>query len=126
MKRVLFAVFFLSIVIAGCITAIYWESKLIGEMITLTDRMEEQYNQGNEEEALRLSRQLETDFPKKTEIFYMFLHHNVLTELEETIVTLPAYLESGDTHEFLAQLNRCRLLLKKQIDMETPTWQNIF
>lgn len=126
MKRVLFAVFFLIAVVIGCITAFHLETKLIGEMITLTDRIETAYTDGNTQEALRLAKELEQQFPQKTDVFFLFLHHNVLTEIEETIVTLPAYLESGETHEFLAQLNRCRLLLQKQIEMETPSWQNIF
>lgn len=126
MKRVLFAVFFLAAVIAGCIAAIHLETKLIGEMIDLTDRIEAAYTEGNTEETLQLAQELERQFPQKTKLFFLFLHHNVLTEIEEAIVTLPAYLKSGDSHEFLAQLNRCRLLLQKQIEMETPTWQNVF
>ena len=125
MKRVLFAVFFLSAIGIGCLLAIHTESRHLQEMIGITYRMETEYKNGNSEEALRLAAELEREFPKKTQTFHLFLHHNVLNEIEENIVTLAAYLESGDGHEFLAQVNRCRLLLQKQLETEYPNWKNI-
>ncbi len=126
MKRVLFAVVFLSAIIIGCIVAIRTESKQLREMIAMTYQMEENLKNGNTHEALRLARQLEQEFPQRTKTFHLFLHHNVLNEIEENIATLSAYLEGNDTHEFLAQVNRCRLLLQKQLEAELPTWRNIF
>ena len=126
MKRVYIAIILLLVIGVGCITAIVVEKQQLTEMINMTVHMEELVRNNEINEAREMANELTEQFPKRTKPFLLFLHHNVLTDIEECVVLLPLYLESDEKDHFLAEVSRCRLLLQKQLEMEVPSWENIF
>lgn len=125
MKRVYLAAAFLGLIVIGCLVTIRLESVRLQELIALTDEMKTHCEQGKTEETLKLAKELEKQFSEKTSAFFLFLHHNILTEIQKCVVSLPVYLENGKTDDFLAELARCQLMLQKQLELELPTLENI-
>ncbi len=125
MKRVYFAIALLTVITIGCISCVLLETKNLQEMITFTEDIEQTFRNGDIQTTKAMTGQLQKEFPEKTRSFELFLHHSVLEDIAECIALLPLYLESDEKDDFLAQVNRCRLLLEKQLELEMPTWKNI-
>ncbi len=126
MKRVYIAIVLLVLIAAGCVTTILVEKQQLTEIIKMTDRMEELVRGNEIEKARQLAEEFSEQFPKRTRPFQLFLHHSVLNNIEECIILLPLYLESDEKDDFLAEISRCRLLLQKQLEMDIPSWENVF
>lgn len=126
MKRIYIALVLLAIITAGCLGAILLEKQQLEELIDETYTMEQAFRQGDIRTASQIADNLKQEFPKKARSFALFLHHNVLLEIEECLVLLPLYLQSEEQDDFLAEISRCRLLLEKQLERELPLWENIF
>lgn len=126
MKRIYIALALLAVITVGCVAAIMMEQHHLQNMIALTEDMERCFRDGDTEQTSALAEKLVNEFPEKTRPFALFLHHSVLADIEECIVLLPLYLQSDEQDDFLAEVTRCRLLLKKQMELEKPNWENIF
>lgn len=126
MKRVYIAIVLLTVITIGCIAAIMVERRQLKDMIAMTQQMEQHFRDGETEEARTLAETLADEFSKRTRPFALFLHHSVLADIEECVILLPLYLESDERDDFLAEVSRCRLLLEKQLQLEMPSWENVF
>ena len=126
MKRIYIALALLVIIACSCVVTLRLEKRQLQTMIDMTYRMEEECRRGRYEEALHVALQLKGEFSERTKTFALFLRHNELNTIEETVLLLPLYLEQQDFSQFYIDVSRCRLLLQKQGEMDLPTAQNIF
>ena len=126
MKRIYIALALLIVIAGSCIGTLSLEKQQLHAMIDLTDRMESACRDKNYDRALEQARKLETEFDQRTKTFALFLRHNELNTIKETVLLLPLYLEQENYPEFFISVSRCRLLLQKQLEMDQPTLQNIF
>ena len=125
MKRVIVAVLLLLLVFTGCVVSIVMQNRVIREFTDMTDTMEAQFKAGDISGAIACAETFERNYREKTRYFALFLSHNTLTEVEKSVVSLPSILTHGEPKDFVAEVHRCRLLLKKMYDLELPTFQNI-
>ena len=126
MKRVYVALALLAVITVSCIVSIRMEKKTLTHMIRMTEELERYCRAGDTENARATAVRLEDEFTDKSRSFALFLHHNVLVEIEESLVVLPDYLQYGETEHALSEIIRSRLYLQKQLEAELPTWDNIF
>ncbi|MBQ7038152.1 MAG: DUF4363 family protein [Clostridia bacterium] len=125
MKRVLVAVVLLLLVCIGCAVSITLQHAVLEEFMTKTEQMEELFKRGDVAGAVAAAESFTADYTDKTRVFSLFLPHTMLTEVEKSVVSLPAILTHGEHKDFVAEVHRCRLLLQKMHDLEMPTLQNI-
>ena len=125
MKRVIFAVVLLVGICIACIVSISMQHAVIEDFIDQTNEMESLFERGEIVQATALAETFTEDYRDKTKFFSLFLPHNTLTDVERSVVSLPAILTNGEHKDFVAEVRRCRLLLKKMHDLEIPTLQNI-
>lgn len=126
MKRIYIALALLGIITVSCIVTLFLETHHLKSMITMTEEMEALCRSGDMEQAGECADKLYTEFSDRTRTFALFLRHNELREIEESVLLLPLYLELEDTEHFLAEVQRCRLFLQKQLEIDIPNLQNIF
>lgn len=126
MKRIYIALVLLAIIAASCVGTLLLEKKQLQAMIDLTNRMEDSCRKGNYDRALEEAITLKGEFDERTKTFALFLRHNELNAIKETVLLLPLHLEQENYPEFYLDVSRCRLLLQKQWEMDQPSLQNIF
>ena len=125
MKRVIVAVVLLLLVCMGCIVSITLQHEVIEEFMDKTQEMETRFTANDTAGAAALAEAFVKDYTDKTRYFSLFLPHSMLTEVEKSVVSLPAILKNGEHKDFVAEVRRCRLLLQKMHDLEIPTLQNV-
>ena len=125
MKRVILAVLLLLFICVGCIVSITMQHAVIEEFMAKTEELESLFKQGDVALAITTAQGFAADYRDKTRYFSLFLPHNTLTEVEKSVVSLPAILTHGEHKDFVAEVRRCRLLLQKMHDLEVPTLQNV-
>lgn len=125
MKRVIVAIVLLLLVCTGCIVSITLQHGVIEEFMDNTREMETRFTQGDTAGAVAVAETFAKEYADKTRYFSLFLPHTMLTEVEKSVVSLPAILTDGEHKDFVAEVRRCRLLLQKMHDLEIPTLQNI-
>ena len=125
MKRVLFALAILLIVGGLCWFSLYQQVNNAQALLEITDRMEESFDAGSTEETLQLAKELKNEFEERTWIFPFFMRHSDIWVIEETVATLPIYLQTGDIQHFPAELAKCRSQLEKLYQGELPVPENI-
>jgi hypothetical protein len=126
MKRIYIALVLLAIIAVSCVSTLLLERKQLHAMIDLTDKMEQSCRKGDYDRALEQAITLKGEFDERTKTFALFLRHNELNAIKETVLLLPLHLEQESYHEFYIDVSRCRLLLQKQWEMDLPILQNIF
>ncbi len=126
MKRVIVAVLLLLLIIGGCVLSIQVQHAVIEELLQYTENLETLFTESKIDRALALAREFAVEYTQQTRYFSLFLPHMMLTEVEKSVVSLPAILSHGEHKDFIAEVRRCRLLLQKLHDLEIPTLQNIF
>lgn len=125
MKRVIFAVLLLLLICVGCIVSISLQHAVIEDFTKKTEEMETLFKAGDIDGAVAAAEAFTSDYSDKTRYFSLFLPHDTLTEVEKSVVSLPAILTHGEHKDFVAEVHRCRLLLQKMHDLEIPTLQNV-
>ena len=125
MKRVIVAVVLLLLVCAGCIVSISLQHDVIEEFMDSTQEMERRFTEGDTAGAVAVAKTFAEKYTDKTRYFSLFLPHDTLTEVEKSVISLPAILTNGEHKDLVAEVRRCRLLLQKMHDLEMPTLQNI-
>lgn len=125
MKRTIGAVVLLCIVIGGCLASFFAERHHFEEMITLTERAERCYRNGDTVGAADAADRLAAVFRKRSRAMALFLPHEAVTEAEKCVEGLALILPYGEPKDFTAEARRCRLLLQRLWDQEQPTWENV-
>ncbi len=126
MKRIYIALALLVLIAAACIATLTLEKRQLQTMIAMTHTMEDACRKEDYAKALDTANTLKEEFGKRTKTFAMFLRHNELKEIEETVLLLPMYLELDEVNHFYIDVARCRLLLQKQLEIDLPILPNIF
>lgn len=126
MKRVIVAVLLLLLIVGGCVLSIYMQHAVIEQFLQDTVKMETMFLSNDLNGTLTLAEAFAAEYQQKTQYFSLFLPHTMLTDVEKSVVGLPAILAHGEHKDFVAELRRCRLLLQKLHDLEVPTLQNVF
>ena len=126
MKRVYVALVLLLAVTVGCIVSIILETRQFKSMIDTTNEIERCCLADDIARATQLAKGLQQKFATKSDIYALFLHHNMLLEIEESLVVIPYHLRCGEIDHVLSEIARCRLYLETQMETEMPTWDNIF
>lgn len=125
MKRIILAVLLLLLICIGCVVSILLQQGVIEEFTEKTEQMERLFKSGDIAGAVAAAEEFTADYSHKTRYFSLFLPHNMLTEVEKSVVSLPSILTHGEHKDFVAEVRRCRLLLRKMYDLEIPTLQNV-
>lgn len=125
MKRLIVAVVILLSVATLCITSLYMQKGDMQYLMNLTDKMEKLLGQKNWGECVEVSDQFVSEFKERTRLFPFFMRHSDVSQIEEEVVTLPVLLRTGQTDEYAVELAKCRCMLKKLSELETPIPENI-
>ena len=126
MKRVIVAVLLLCGIVVACLLSLWMQNAVLDEFMARTREMEALFDDGHIALATEAAARFAEDYRKQTRIFALFLPHSMLTEVEKSVVSLPAILTHGEHKDFTAEVRRCRMLLEKMHDLEIPTLQNVF
>ena len=76
-------------------------------------------------EAIISSNELYNTFSKKSDFLILFIRHDSIEELEETLARLSPLLENRDMSEFYAEVSKAKGLTEKLINHELPLVKNI-
>ena len=126
MKRLIAAVLLLLMTAGFCITTIFWQKTQTEDLLRQIAVLEEDFNAEAPERSLPAARQLIEDFEERTALYPLFLRHNIITEAETELLSLPALLKDGEPLDVPAALVRCRSKLQALYEAELPLWKNIF
>ena len=107
-------------IVAMCVVWSLYAREQLGRMLDLTETIESEYRIGNRNSCERLSKEFLQQIPAQTRHFHFFLPQTFLRDVTQSATLLPLYLESEEPDDFLAEVSRCRLLLKTQYDLLVP------
>lgn len=124
MKRLIVAVVLLIFVIVLSITTLNAQTKGIKDLIEITDQMHEAFDNKEMDKCLEMSKDFVDKFKKTTRFFPLFMRHSDMMKIEETVVMLPVFLETDESH-FVAELVRCKNMLSNLAKLEVPSLENI-
>ena len=85
----------------------------------------EEVKNNNPEKATKEADNLYDYYSSLDDILVIFLEHERLEELEETLSRLSPLISSGDFGEFSAEHSKARALVFKLYDHEVPKLKNI-
>lgn len=125
MKRLLISLVLLLTVGGVCGLSLYTQRKNVDTLLDHLEQMEAAYQAKDRNRCQQLSDSFPSIFDEKTESFSLFLHHDYVSAVKEVAVTLPVILREKDDSHYLAELVRCRSLLQKLEELETPSLSNI-
>ena len=77
-------------------------------------------------EASKKADELYNSFENRTDYLILFIKHESIEELEETLLRLPPLIANKDSSEFLAEVSKAEGLSEKLFDHEFPSLKNIF
>ena len=124
MRRLIVAVVILIFVTVLSITTLNAQTKGIKELIEITDQMHETFDNNDIDKCLEMTRDFVDKFKKTTRFFPLFMRHSDVMKIEETVVMLPVFLETDESH-FVAELIRCKNMLENLAKLEKPSLENI-
>ncbi len=112
-------------IVITCIAWSLYAREQLGKMLDLTETIETAYRIGNRDTCKRLSGEFLEQLPARTRHFHFFLPQTFVRDLMQSATLLPLYLESEEPDDFLAEISRCRLLLKAQYDLIIPKMRSV-
>lgn len=125
MKRVIPAASILVFVCILSVVTLLFQLKTIDNLEITIKKVQDSYTSGKEEECMKLTKELVEQYQSSTRFFPFFMRHSDSAKIEESIVTLPALLKSESKEHFEAELTKCRNMIEKLAELETPSMDNI-
>lgn len=125
MKRAVAAVILLVAVLAGCVWSYATERAQFERLLTWADTAEACYRRGDTDGARHAAESLAACYEEGLPLMTLFLPHAALTEAEKSVCALPLLLAGGEERDFLPEVCRCRLLLRRLWEQEQPTLQTV-
>lgn len=126
MKRIITASVLVFFTALFCVTSILWQKHQTEILVQHIERMEQEFDADNPQKSLPSANRLIEEFEERTRLYPMFLRHNLITDAESELLTIPALLEKGECKDVPAALVRCRTKLITLYESELPLWENIF
>jgi len=124
LRRLIVAVVILIFVTVLSITTLNAQTKGIYELIEITDKMQETFDNKEMDKCLEMANDFVDKFQKTTRFFPLFMRHSDVMKIEETVVMLPIFLQTDESN-FTAELVRCKNMLENLAKLETPSLENI-
>lgn len=124
MKRVKIAAALLIIILIYSIFSLFVLKHLNGRLISRVEAVEQAYNAGNQEEALRLSHELDDywqDYEKK---ITMIIHDDALADVNIAISKITPFVEN-QVPELDGEIRSIYYQLEQIYEEEFPSWYNI-
>lgn len=125
MKRAIAAVVLLGAVLAGCVWSYLTERAQFTQLLALADKAEACYRGGDADGAREAAEELAACYEEGLPLMTLFLPHAALTEAEKSVCALPLLLNGGEEQDFLPEVCRYRVLLRRLWDGERPTLQTV-
>ncbi|MBQ5321179.1 MAG: DUF4363 family protein [Oscillospiraceae bacterium] len=125
MKRLITAISILLVSAALSVLSLFYlnsvKNKITSELYEISSLIEKE----NLPAAAARSDELYNYYSEINDILVVFLEHERLEELEETLSRLSPLIASGDLGEFSAEISKAETLSEKLYDHEQPKLKNI-
>ncbi len=126
MKKLIFAISLLiSIIILGT-GSLFYLNKTKNEIKLKLEEITTLVKNENYTLAAEKADSLYHIFEKRTDCLVLFVKHDSIEELEETLLRLSPLISNKDSSEFLAEVSKAEGLSEKLFEHEIPSLKNIF
>ena len=125
MKRLITSLIIVFLSATLSILSLFYLKSVKKEIEDKLSLISEEVNNRNTSEAVRKADELYNLYSSLDDVLVIFLEHERLEELEETLSRLSPLISSGDFGEFSAEHSKARALVFKLYDHEVPKLKNI-
>lgn len=125
MKRLVISLSIIVFIILACVTSLFYLRSTKEVLLSSLSEISVEKNLGNTEGAITLSDKLFDYYSRQNDYLVLFIEHDRLEELEETLSRLSPLLSSEDNGEFSAELSKAVALTEKLYEHEKPMLKNI-
>lgn len=125
MKRVIFSIILLAIIIAGCMVEI---SFLDSTIISLTENIkntETLINSDEMDKAIEKNNSTLKIWSNRKNLISTFIDHHHIQEIDETLAIMRALLENNQSEDFFSESSRVINQMEHLKDTEVPSIENI-
>lgn len=126
MKKLIFSIGILVFILVMGVFSLFIlnnvKNNITGQLQNITVLVESE----DYETALKKSDALYEYFKEKSDIMIVFIKHDSIEELEETLSRLSPLIKNQDKSEFLAEVSKAEGLAEKLFEHEVPSIKNIF
>lgn len=125
MKKLIFALSVLTLIIVLGTVSLFYLNNTKKEIELSLQEITKLVEEKNYINASEKADALYNLFEKKTDFLILFIKHDSVEELEETLMRLSPLIENKDTSEFLAEVSKAEGLAEKLFEHEVPSLKNI-
>lgn len=125
MKRVWVALVMMCTVFALCITELIIANKMTDHLSETLEKAQNCVKEQQIEQALQYSDRVAEDWEHYHKILSMFLIHDRLEQIDQSLAVLDTNLKCEQYDDFLSEASRTTAQLEHIKDTELPTIQNI-
>lgn len=126
MKRLWIALALISIVLVTCVIGISYTQKITSEMTQTVEAAKEAQKRGDVNAAYELSTTAKNNWKDAHRVLCVYMVHNDLEEIDQTLALLPELCRNGAKDSFLSECDRGLTLISSLNESESPNIENIF
>lgn len=125
MKRIWIAISALITITGLCIAEITWISNITDNLKYQIDSINELVSEENIDEAISLSEEINDNWVKNHNNLAMFIDHNNLEEIDQTMEIIDTCLKTNNISQFYIETAKIDSLIEDILDTEMPNFYNI-
>jgi hypothetical protein len=125
MNRLYIAIGTIVLIISISVISLFSLKNTTKEIAFRLDEIKTYSKEEKIEDAIKSADKLYNFFSKKSDMLILFIRHDSIEELEETLSRLSPLLENQDSSEFYAEVSKAIGLTEKLINHELPLIKNI-
>lgn len=126
MKRLWAALILLVLLVTACIIGICHTRNVTADMVRTVSQAKAAQERGDTKAAFRLSEKARGDWRGKHRVLCVYMVHNRLEEVDQTLSALPELCRNGAKDAFLSECDKGLAQLSYLDESEIPNLENIF
>lgn len=126
MKRMWIALALLVLTVSSCAVGITYTRSVTARMTQTVSQAKAAQKKGNAAAACRLSEQAKKDWKDAHRVLCVYMVHERLEALDETLAVMPELCRNGAKEEFLSECDRGLMQIAYLNESETPNLENVF
>jgi PBP1b-binding outer membrane lipoprotein LpoB len=126
MKRIWIALALLALVIATCVMGICYTREITEKMTQTVQEAKDAEKRGDIDTAYELSITARKDWKNAHNVLCVYMVHNDLEEIDQTLALLPELCLNGAKDTFLSECDRGLTLISSLDESVSPKFENVF
>lgn len=126
MKRIWAAVILLVLTVTACVAGISCTKKITSQMTRTVTMAKDAQERGDEETACKISEQAAKDWRDAHRFLCVYMVHDRLEAIDQTLAALPELCRNGAKDEFLSECDCGLTQISYLNESEVPNLDNIF